>query len=77
MREKVADVAAEVAKSGPPIGVVSLTILGYPISEWVQLAVLIYTVMQMHVLAHKNWGWYQSLIRWLTGGNHGTKRKRK
>lgn len=78
MREKVAEAATEVVKNSPPLTVVSLTVLGYPISEWVQLAVLLYTLMQMHVLANKNWYWYQSLIRWLTGGKErGNKRKRK
>lgn len=77
MREKVVEVATEVVKAAPPVSVVGLTILGFPISDWVQLAVLLYTVMQMHVLAYKNWGWYQSLINWLTGGSHGVKRKRK
>lgn len=78
MRDKAVEVAAEVAKATPPVSVVGLNFLGFPISDWVQLAVLLYTLMQMHVLANKSWHWYQSLIRWLTGGKErGNKRKRK
>lgn len=78
MKEKIGEVVAEVAKSSPPLGVVGLTIMGYPISDWVQVAVLLYTVLQAHVLANKNINWYKSFIKWLTkGGVDGSSIKRK
>lgn len=65
LHNKVGEVASEVIKAAPPVGVVGLNIFGFPIADWVQLAVLIYTLLQMHVLAKKNLGFYQSLLSWL------------
>lgn len=66
------EVVTEVIKNAPPSLVVGLTVLGYPISDWVQLAVLLYTVLQVHVLANKNIDWYRSMVSWLTrGGKNG------
>lgn len=62
------EVVTEVLKASPPLTMVSLTFLGYPLSDWVQLAVLLYTLLQMHVLANKNVTWYKSLVKWLTRG---------
>lgn len=65
MQEKVGEVASEVIKATPAVGTVTLTIAGFPIADWVQLAVLAYTLLQMHVLAKKNLGFYQSILSWL------------
>lgn len=52
------EVAQESVKAAPPVTVVGLTILGYPISEVVQVAVLIYTVLQVFFLLRDKW-WRQ------------------
>lgn len=75
LHDKVGEVTAEVIKAAPPLSVAGLTILGFPISDWVQLAVLIYTLLQMHVLAKKNLGFYQSLLSWLKEVISGSRSK--
>lgn len=65
VHEKIGEVASEVIKAAPPITAVGLQFFGYSIADWVQLAVLIYTLLQMHVLAKKNLGFYQSILSWL------------
>lgn len=77
LKEKVVDVTAEVIKQAPPVTVVGFQLFGYPLSEWVQVATLLYVALQIHVLAKKHFNWYQSLLRWLTGGKNGTNRKGK
>lgn len=76
IRDKVSEVATEVVKSTPPLGVVSLTFLGYSISEWVQVATLIYIILQMHVLAVKNVSCYKSMWDYIKEVTRG-KRKQK
>lgn len=68
MREKVGEVTTEMIKQVPPLGVVSFTILGYPIADWVQLATLLYVILQVHVLCKKNMNYYKRFLNWLTGG---------
>ena len=63
LREKVGEVTVEVMKVTPPAGVVGLNLLGYSIAEWVQVATLFYILLQIHVLASKNVGWYGSLCK--------------
>lgn len=76
MKDKLGEVATEVIKQVPPIGVVSFTILGYPIADWVQLATLLYIALQAHVLMKKSMPWYGSFLRWiLRGGKRGTNLK--
>lgn len=66
MKEKLTEVATEVIKQAPPVGVVTITILGYPISEWVQVATLLYIMLQAHVLCRKHMAWYQAFLNWIT-----------
>lgn len=61
IHEKAGEVVAEAFKATPPTVVVGLNILGYSISEWVQVATLIYIFLQMHVLAVKNISSYKSM----------------
>ncbi|QHJ80575.1 MAG: hypothetical protein [Bacteriophage sp.] len=76
MKDKIGEVATEVIKQVPPLGVVSFTIMGYPIADWVQLATLLYVVLQAHVLCKKNMPWYSSFLRWIMrGGKRGTNLK--
>lgn len=65
INERAGEVASETVKNIPAMGTVALTLFGLPIADWVQLAVLLYTLLQMHVLAKKNLGFYQSLLSWL------------
>lgn len=74
---RVGEVAAESIKAAPSLSVVGLTFLGFPVADWVQLAVLLYTLLQMHVLAKKNIGCYQSLLSWLTEVFNGKRSKGK
>ncbi|QGH45084.1 holin superfamily II protein [Ralstonia phage Reminis] len=77
LHDKVSEAAIELGKNAPPSIVVGLSILGFPIADWVQLAVLIYTLLQMHVLAKKNLGFYQSLLSWLKEVISGSSSKGK
>lgn len=76
IHEKVGEVAVEVTKATPPAVVASLNILGYSISEWVQVATLIYIILQMHVLAVKNINCYKSMWDYIKEVTRG-KRKQK
>ena len=76
MRDKIGEVTTEVVKQVPPLGVVSFTVMGYPIADWVQLATLLYVILQVHVLCKKNMTWYGGFIKWLLrGGKRGTNLK--
>ncbi|SDR37790.1 Phage holin T7 family, holin superfamily II [Paraburkholderia fungorum] len=44
------DVIASAAKVTPPVSVASLTLLGYPIADWVLLLTALYTGLQIWVL---------------------------
>lgn len=46
-------VAEEMVKSGPPLAVVGLTILGLPIGDLVQLVTLVYVVLQIAFLVYR------------------------
>lgn len=76
MKDKIAEVTTEVVKQVPPLGVVSFTLWGYPIADWVQLATLLYVMLQVHVLCKKHMTWYGSFLKWLLrGGKRGTNLK--
>jgi hypothetical protein len=76
LKDKIGEVATEVVKQVPPLGVVSFTVMGYPIADWVQLATLLYVILQVHVLCKKNMTWYSGFIKWLLrGGKRGTNLK--
>lgn len=62
---RVGEVVVETVKATPPTVVVGLNVLGYSISEWVQLATLLYIFLQMHVLAAKNIDWYKYLCKFI------------
>ena len=44
---------ADLAKATPPLTVTGMTALGYDISEWVLLATLIYTVLQIALVVRR------------------------
>lgn len=44
---------ADVAKAAPPLTITSMSILGFPMSDWVLLATLIYTVIQIVILTRR------------------------
>lgn len=44
---------ADIAKVAPPITVTSMTIAGYPMSDWVLLLTAIYTVVQISILIRR------------------------
>jgi len=75
LKEKIAEVIPEVTKQLPPVGVVTLTIAGYPIADIVQLATLVYIIIQVHFLLRKNSERYSTFINWITGGKCGTNLK--
>lgn len=77
LHNKVGEVASEVIKAAPPVTAVGLNVFGFPIADWVQLAVLIYTLLQMHVLAKKNLSFYQSLLSWLKEVRIGKRKQRE
>lgn len=65
INERLQEGANEMTKMAPPVGVVGLSILGIPISDWVQVATLIYVLLQMHILGKKNLKWYSSMLDWM------------
>ena len=68
MRDKLGEVATELTKATPAVGVVSMNFMGYGIADWVQLATLLYVLFQVHILAKNHVGWYKSMLNWLKGG---------
>ena len=45
--------AFELAKVAPPVTVTSMTLAGFPMSDWVLLLTAIYTVIQIYVVSRK------------------------
>lgn len=43
----------DLAKTAPPIAIASMSYAGYSISDWVLLATLIYTVLQIFLLVRR------------------------
>lgn len=41
------DVVNSAVKAAPPVGVTAATLLGLQLSDWVMIATLVYTVLQM------------------------------
>lgn len=46
---------AEFSKAAPPIAITSMTILGFPMSDWVLLLTAIYTIMQIVLMLRRTW----------------------
>ncbi|MBB5414125.1 hypothetical protein [Paraburkholderia atlantica] len=44
------DVVASAAKVAPSVSVASLTILGYPLADWVLMLTALYTILQVIAL---------------------------
>ena len=49
------EAAVAVAKVTPPVAATGMTLAGYPLADWLILVTILYTVLQIAVLAHK---WY-------------------
>jgi len=49
------DIANEAAKAAPAVTVGGLTLFGVGLSDWVLLATLIYTVLQVFFLLRDKW----------------------
>ena len=57
-------VVVESSKAAPPLGVGGLTLMGYPLEDWVLMATLVYTVLQIGFLIRdKIWRHYGSKRR--------------
>lgn len=48
----------DAAKLAPPVSVSSLALLGLPLTDWVIVLTLIYTVLQLYFLLRDKW-WRQ------------------
>lgn len=59
------DVGSEVMKVAPPLTVSGLTLFGYSIAEWVQIATLLYIVLQVHYLLRANNKNYNKVINFV------------
>jgi hypothetical protein len=46
---------AEAVKAGPPVTVGGLTVFGVGLSDWVLIATLVYTVLQLYFLLRDKW----------------------
>lgn len=47
------EIAAVTAKATPPMAVTGMHLAGYPLADWLVLATLVYTVLQVIVLLHR------------------------
>ena len=45
--------SAVLAKVAPPLAVSSMTLFGYGLSDWVLLATLVYTLVQLAILVYR------------------------
>lgn len=45
----------EVAKASPPVTVTGLSLYGVSLQEWVLLATLVYTLLQLYFLLRDKW----------------------
>lgn len=68
MHEEAVTIADTGAKLAPPMVVSGITILGLRLEDWVYIATIVYTIMQMHYLM-KSKGTYKSLLDMLRGKN--------
>ena len=44
---------ASVAKAAPPITITGMTIVGIPIQDWVLMLTLVYTILQILIIARR------------------------
>lgn len=49
------DTLTEAAKASPPVTVGGLTLVGVPLSDWLIIATLVYTVLQIVFLLRDKW----------------------
>lgn len=54
---RTGEIAGEITKAAPPVSVTGLTLAGVSLNEWVLLATLFYTVLQI------GWFIYSKMIR--------------
>lgn len=55
------EVAVAAAKASPPLAVTGMHLLGHPLQDWLVLATLVYTVLQIILLLHKFHKQYKDL----------------
>lgn len=61
MRDEAVTIADAGAKLAPPMVVSGVTFLGLRLEDWVYIATIVYTLMQMHYLM-KSKGTYKALL---------------
>ena len=44
---------ASVAKAAPPITITGMTIVGIPVQDWVLIMTLVYTILQILIIARR------------------------
>ena len=44
---------ADLAKAAPPITITSMTVLGFPMSDWVLLLTAVYTLLQIFLVVRR------------------------
>ena len=55
---KAHDLVEGTIKASPSVTVVGLTVLGVPVQEWLILATIVYTLLQLYFLLRGKW-WRQ------------------
>lgn len=53
MHQNAETIGAAAAKSAPPVTVAGMTLAGYPLSDWLLILTLLYTLMQIVFLARR------------------------
>lgn len=54
------EVAMAIKSTTPPAVVVGFTIAGHPLADWVQLATLVFIVVQILIISHT---WYKNNVK--------------
>lgn len=49
------EIATEVAKAAPPVTVGSLALAGIPLSDWLLILTILYTILQIFFLLRDKW----------------------
>ena len=57
------EMSMAVAKVTPPVVATGMTVAGYPLSDWLVLLTIIYTLLQIWSTAHKLWRERQERIQ--------------
>lgn len=68
------EISMAVAKGTPPVVAIGMTVAGYPLSDWLVLLTIIYTLLQIWATAHRLWRERQEHIQYKLEKDNDTTR---